>query len=106
MNITTEDLISRLSEELYGYEVHVKDIYVEITKTILKVDNPTIVDAGVIDKSEVKENFDMPMKPNIREYRFCKCITFFELQRLYEHNGFKGLREEFEGMIKYYMDGE
>lgn len=99
MNITTEKLINQLSEELYGYEVHVKDIYVEITKTILKVKGP-------IEPIEVKENFDIPMKPNIKEYRFCKCITLYKLKALYEHNGFKGLREELEGMIRYYMDKE
>ena len=92
----TEKLINQLSNELYGYEVYVKDIYVEITKTIYKVKDP-IVD--ITDE-------DVPMRPNIRKYRFYRDITFYELKALYEHTGFKGLRDEFEGMIKSYMDGE
>lgn len=90
-----EKLINQLSKELYGYEVYVKDIYVEITKTFFKKD-PIV---------EIDKYIPM-MRPNIRKYRFYRDITFFELQRLYEHNGFKGLRDEFEGMIRYYMDGE
>ena len=93
----TEKLINQLSKELYGYEVYVRDVYVEITKTILRVKDPII---------EIKENFDIPMKPNLRKYKFYRDITFPELKALYEHTGFKGLREEFEGMIKSYMDGE
>ena len=92
----TEKLINQLSNELYGYEVYVKDIYVEITKTIYKVKDP-IVD--ITDE-------DVPIRPNIRKYRFYRDITFYELKALYEHTGFNGLREEFEGMIKSYMDGE
>lgn len=93
----TVDLVARLRDILWDYEVEPTAEFILVTKYVYRCD-------VVIDRMVPYEHPPLLSHPEIERYRFTKAIPWREAAHSYGNGGFEGLREAYESEIRDYMD--